>query len=367
MNLTDRLTALTLDDHKATALRIVHPHRTEHVTRAALDDAITAVADALPSPAVVLVPADNDLSAVVRILGAFRAGATPLVLPASRPPEEVLPALAAAVPADVRLLLSTSPEVPPTELRHPRTSPVDWPLPAYYLCTSGTTGTPKLVPQWRAPRYAPQVVPNALLHASGWVTGRRQLVSTPLYHAGPLVALLDGLMDGSTVVLTGSYDGADAVAIAVDEGVNWWQTTPHQMSEALAGRPSAARGLSALRSLFHGVFPCPPDLKREWIAALGADRVHEWYGSTEGYGYTFVRGTDWLARPGTVGKGLLTRLRVLDEQRRPVPTGHEGRVYMRRLGLTAPGGFHGFHWVGDRGRLDADGYLYLTGRETPSA
>ncbi|UZN03400.1 class I adenylate-forming enzyme family protein [Cellulomonas sp. S1-8] len=371
MDICSRLDVLAAQRPGAVTLRVLGDATVDDLTRGELADATreaarSVAADGDGRRTVVILPTGNDGDSVARLLGCLRAGAVPLVIPPRLPPADLLPSLAAEVGADVRVLLHPRLDVAATVVPGvvgQRTTATD--LPAYYLCTSGTTGTPKLAPQGRHPRHSSQLVPNALLRATGWVAGQRQLLSTPFYHAGPLVALLDGLMDGNLIVTTRTGDGADAVAAVLDEGIMWWQTTPPQMAAALAAVPSVG-ALRTLRSLFHGVFPCDHDLKREWIAGLGADRVHEWYGSTEGYGYTFVRGDDWLARPGTVGRGLLTRLEILDREDRRVPVGAVGRVHMRRLGLSPGGartGVRGFRPVGDLGHLDADGFLFLHGRD----
>jgi bile acid-coenzyme A ligase len=114
-------------------------------------------------------------------------------------------------------------------------------------------------------------------------------------------------------------------------------------------------------------------LKRRWLELLGAERVFEMYGATEGIGVTIARGDEWLHRPGTVGRGFFTHVRVLDERGRAVPAGGTGLVYLRsgasarrvyldrrdRLLTTVDN----FVSVGDRGRLDPAGYLYLTSRQ----
>jgi bile acid-coenzyme A ligase len=98
------------------------------------------------------------------------------------------------------------------------------------------------------------------------------------------------------------------------------------------------------------------------------------YGSTEGAGLTLARGDEWLERPGTVGRGFFTEVQVRDESgTRPLPPGQTGHVYLRsgrsarvayldardRLRTT----LDGFACVGDLGRLDRDGYLYLAPRQ----
>jgi hypothetical protein len=60
-------------------------------------------------------------------------------------------------------------------------------------------------------------------------------------------------------------------------------------------------------------------------------------GATEEIGVTLVRGNEWLARPGTVGRGFLTQICILDDAGSLIPPGTAGTVFMRpRSGLPWP-------------------------------
>src|SRR5579859_913443 len=86
---------------------------------------------------------------------------------------------------------------------------------------------------------------------------------------------------------------------------------------------------ASLRAMLHTAARCDADTKRGWIGLLGPERVYELYGATEGVGVTLVRGDEWLARPGTVGRGFLTQIRILDEAGNPVSPGTTGTVVDR--------------------------------------
>ncbi|MYE84561.1 MAG: long-chain fatty acid--CoA ligase [Gammaproteobacteria bacterium] len=92
-----------------------------------------------------------------------------------------------------------------------------------------------------------------------------------------------------------------------------------------------------------------------------------------------IRGDEWLEHRGAVGKAMpFCELVILDDDQAPVPTGEIGFIYMRVAGAeTVDDGRSvymgvegprvtpdGFRTVGDMGRLDEEGYLYIADRRT---
>jgi long-chain acyl-CoA synthetase len=103
--------------------------------------------------------------------------------------------------------------------------------------------------------------------------------------------------------------------------------------------------------------------------------IHEYYGATEGLGFTACNSEEWLAHRGTVGKVMLGDLHILDEAMQPCPVGTPGTVWFKTATefeyfndpnktqeARSPDG--SMSTVGDVGYVDGDGYLHLTDRAT---
>jgi bile acid-coenzyme A ligase len=244
---------------------------------------------------------------------------------------------------------------------------------AYLLATGASTGIPKISARPGPLRYDPVRTPSVVIRQTGWRTGQRQLIVGPLYHAAPFSALLDALLDSNTVVLQPFFSPQWTVELVRRYAIEWLQLTPAHMREILRLPGPDPAGFASLRAMLHTAARCDADTKRGWINLLGPERVYELYGATEGIGVTLVRGDEWLARPGTVGRGFLTQIRILDDAGHPIPAGTTGTVFMRtpqRIGRsdyvngrTIRTTLDGFATVGDHGRLDRDGYLYLEPRD----
>jgi acyl-CoA synthetase (AMP-forming)/AMP-acid ligase II len=109
----------------------------------------------------------------------------------------------------------------------------------------------------------------------------------------------------------------------------------------------------------------------DWLGPL----LIEYYGATEGNGFTFNTSEEWMAHPGTVGRAVLGQVVIRDEDGHELPAGQDGTVWFRGAtnftyfndpAKTAEGRDEdgNLSTVGDVGHLDADGWLYLTDRKS---
>jgi bile acid-coenzyme A ligase len=324
----------------------------------------------------VVVSLPNVVDHLVACVGAWRLGA--LVIPISpRLPAREREALLEVAAPTVLVGLAGDDHAPDVSLDDLASAP-SWtdppdilPQPGKAIGSGGSTGRPKIIVDPRPWGFDPAVADGD--PALGFGPDLTQLVCGPLYHNSPFVWSTQGLLLGQTIVLMRRFDAALVVDLVERHRVGWVFLAPTMMRRILRLPDIRSLDWSSLRMIFHTAGPCAPDLKRAWIELVGPDRLIESYGSTEDIGHTQIRGDDWLHHPGSVGRGVDTEIRIVDESREPLPAGEVGEIFMRRttgdgpryayLGADpAPTLEDGFTSIGDLGRLDDEGYLYLADR-----
>jgi len=260
----------------------------------------------------------------------------------------------------------------------PKTRIPDETSGAAMLYSSGTTGRPKGVrqPLSGLPIDAPAPLLGLVTMLYGITPESIYLSPAPLYHAAPLHYSMTVQRLGATVVVMEHFDAEAALATIEKYKASASQWVPTMFVRMLK-MPEEQRlkyDVSSMKSAIHAAAPIPVDVKRKMIAWWGPV-LHEYYAGTEGNGMCYVNSEDWLTHPGTVGKSLLSPVHICDEEGNEVPVGEEGTVYFASAAQftyhndpkkTAESR-HPQHpeWstLGDVGKLDADGYLYLTDRK----
>jgi long-chain acyl-CoA synthetase len=252
--------------------------------------------------------------------------------------------------------------------------------PALILLTSGSTGAPKGV---------------VLTHDNAWANLRAtasafrsdtsasplpetpkppNLIANPLSHTAGIVRLLFALYVGRDVVLLRKFDGALAKRLVDQHGIDNLTLNP-AMLRMLLDQVAPGEKLGAVRYVSSGTAPLTPALREQFEARFGVP-VLQAYGQTEAFGGIAIENVrDVLAgrrRPGSVGKPLPgVELRLADHRGDDVPAGEPGEIWVRSASAMAgyfsggeanPLDADGWLRTGDVGRLDEDGYLFITGR-----
>lgn len=249
----------------------------------------------------------------------------------------------------------------------------------HMLYSSGTTGRPKGI----AVPFTPGPIDEFNLSEGrpdmyrpfdplvAWNAG-------PLYHAAPLSGMVITQRLGGTFVTLRKFD-AEATLRAIEQWkVNHAQFVPTMFVRLLA-LPDEVRAkydVSSLKLAIHAAAPCPVEIKRRMIEWWGLC-IFEYYSSTEGVGATAITAEEWLRKPGSVGRSSMGPIHICDDEGRELPPGEAGVIWFEAPeGRTinylndpekARRSTHPQHanWftVGDIGRLDEDGYLFLTDRK----
>ncbi|KFM25904.1 Putative peroxisomal-coenzyme A synthetase [Auxenochlorella protothecoides] len=247
---------------------------------------------------------------------------------------------------------------------------------ALFLHTSGTTSRPKGVPLTHANLTASL---ENIRQTYEFTEADVSLLAMPLFHVHGLMAgWLAPLSAGASVVFPaeGRFAAGTFWKDAAAHGVTFYTAVPtiHQILVQRADRdfPTAAPPpLRVIRSCSSSLAPATLEAVE---AAFGAP-VLEAYAMTEASHQMTSNPLPQHGprRPGTVGRAQgSVALVILGPDHHPLPAGEVGEVCIRGPNVTAgyranpaaneeafAGGW--FH-TGDQGRLDAEGYLQLTGR-----
>jgi len=243
---------------------------------------------------------------------------------------------------------------------------------ALVLHTSGTTARPKLVPLTQRNLYTSGHNIRASLNLD---ERDRCLNVMPLFHIHGLVgALLSSLTAGGSVVCTSGFDPEKFFAW-LGESCPTWYTAVHTMHQAVLSRAQAngkILGSSPLRFIRSSSTALPPRVMQQLEETFHVP-VIEAYGMTEAAHQIASNPLPPSPRKqGSVGVAAGPEVAIMDDEGNLLPPIQTGEIVIRGASVT-PGyengsaanqsGFtNGWFRTGDQGFLDAEGYLFLTGR-----
>jgi long-chain acyl-CoA synthetase len=240
--------------------------------------------------------------------------------------------------------------------------------------TSGTTGRPKGVlisHRSRALTFAAMAVEYGCYGPDD-----RALTVAPMFHGAGFAFAAAPLVFGGTVEILTRFEPESVLRRLVEGAATNLFVVPTHL-HGLFGLPPAvleACRADALKTLICNAAPLPTALKEQALAHFGPGRLFECYGSTEGGIISNLRPADQSRKQQCVGQPFpWTEIRLLDDDGADVAAGETGEIhtrspfffngYWRQPEATAEALRGGWLTVGDLGRFDDEGHLYIVGRK----
>ncbi len=246
--------------------------------------------------------------------------------------------------------------------------------PAAIIFTSGTQGQPKAVVLAHRSLLANQLmildVTRKLPYRPDPAAGDVGLHTGPLFHIGGLHALHRMVLVGNTLVFaSGRFDAGAALELIERHKIVRWSAVPTMAMRILEHPDLPKRDVSSLTAITLGGSAVMPDLITRVKAGLPSveARIATGYGLSENGGQaTTASGKDTTKKLGATGRAMpLVDIKVI-----PAPGLPDGEIVIRSPSQMlryygpqlSPIDAEGWLHTGDLGRVDEDGYVWITGR-----
>ena len=256
------------------------------------------------------------------------------------------------------------------------------------LYTSGTTGRPKgAVSTHRAVlsaliAFAARAAVGAVREPEDPATveegGAPQtafMLCVPLFHVTGLVpVMLGSFVSGAKLVMTYKWEPNRALELIEQERVTNFVGVPTMSWDLLEAETFAERDTSSLRSVGGGGAPMPPELVKRIDENFQRGRPGLGYGMTETNAYGPQNaGDDFVNNPKSTGRPVpIMDVKVTDLEGNDLAVGETGEIWFRSPSLirgywnrpeaTAETIVDGWLRSGDIGRLDNEGFVYVSDR-----
>jgi long-chain acyl-CoA synthetase len=265
--------------------------------------------------------------------------------------------------------LAALPQTPPAIQPHfPEPSAEDV---AVLLYTSGTSGLPKGVLLTYGNFQSD--VDAAIQHAA-LQHGHVFLGVIPLFHSFGITAMMIAPIQlGATIIYMARFSAVGALQAIREHKVSLMFGVPSMYAAMLRLKNATREDFASVYAMISGAEPLPQSLREAFFQRFGV-HIYEGYGLTETSPVVTLN-VPQIHRPGSVGKPVPGAVvTIVDDNGNPLPPEQIGEIWLK--GPMVMQGYHnlpkessealtadGHFKTGDLGKIDADGYLHITGRK----
>lgn len=243
---------------------------------------------------------------------------------------------------------------------------------SFIIYTSGTTGRPRGVVLTHSNNFF-----NTLNYTDAYQMKESdvELALTPMFHSSTLGRIVTYVFNGVTFITSRRFDPGKALKLVSKHRVTSITQSPTMYAALLDLNGGNLYSTNSVKRVVSGAAPLFPGIRKKLSRRFPHAGIYDLYGLTEASpGVSILKPDDPPDKVTSVGKPMKhVTVKIVDDGGCEVSPGENGEIvcrgptimkeYFNDLPATREVLRGGWLYTGDTGKMDRDGYLYLTGRK----